>query len=705
MDEHRQKVVLRRFYISFALVELVLYFLLMVFVLPWWHASNHPVVVTLGAGSAQSIQLAYAADEDPLPLVPIGEPEGYQWKWGTELPPRPSYELSLVFPEGTSGDIVLKDLKVTCLAKDRAVYPMEISALENIEDQRIRINKISSGYRIQAEPGGAVPIVVNIPAVTPFEWMVIWFKATFGFLAVAFILFLSLVTFVRFPDGVQAYRKKTPTPEVLVFLVCAILGAVIHLHLVRHAIPAFTPGESEPFVIQAIGTKADGSTLASQGIRPGYPAFLAQVASWTSWDLSNHTISQAVLFSFSLTMLGFALVRLIQGFLLGPVVFLAMLSPPVIYASRHIGLESVAASGWMLSMAAFLLYWQRDGWLRWLGICLFSIFALWTASVTPAGLMLYMLPLGLISGTLWWTIKVRGSGFWEMSVLWRAGSQAVIPFVVLLAGSITFSGREANDPSICSLPAPSVAAPFASGMFEVRAVVDTEAYRAIISERAANDYSFDGPAMNRFPGVAQASMDELPFRAKLVAWGRLTGWGLFLPDVKTYGQESLITDYRVWTKFRTDVQAQKIRTALVEVMRTTGTAVHVMEKTSNRQLVAYNQTVIPVYNWFYRVLLLLAIAGWMIGLFDRKYLAAVLVFPFLLKVLLHILTMDVTSESIQVLDACLWLGALAGILCVNPKAMQKATDESDRRCMPPIRPKKLMTRYKDVPGTRGLPTE
>ncbi|MEX0332234.1 MAG: hypothetical protein AB3N64_12505 [Puniceicoccaceae bacterium] len=705
MDEIRQKVVLRRFYISFAVVELVLYLLLMAFVLPWWHASNHPVVLSLGAGSAQNVQLAYAVDEEPLPLVPLGDPEGYQWKWGTELPPRPSYELALVFPDGTVGDVVLKDLNVTCLTEGAETYSMDLSLLDELDETGVRVNKISTGYRVQAEPGGAVPVSVYLPTTSPFEWLAIWFKATFGFVVVGFILFFSLATFVRFPDGVHAYRKKAPFHEVLVFLVCAIIGAVAHLHLVRHAMPAFSPGESEGYLLQAIGTSSDGSDLPSQGHRPGYPTFLAQVGEWTSWDLTNHTIVQAIFFCLALLILGLSLVRLIQGYFLGPIVLLAMVSPPVIFASRHIGVESVAASCWMLSMAAFLLYWQRDGFLRWLGIILFSLFAFWTAAITPTGLMLYMLPIGLVSGTVWWTVKVRGSEFWGMSVLWRAASQAVIPFVVLFGGSLYLSSLEADNPAVCSLPGPSAVAPFTSGMFEVRALVGSPAYGKIINERASNDYSFDGPAMKEFSGLAEASMDELPLRAKLVAWGRLTGWGLFLPDVNTYGQEPLNSDYRVWTRFRTERQAQEVRTELVKIMRATGTVVQVMEKRSNKQLVTYNQTIVPVYKWFYRVLLFAALVGWMIGLSERKYLAAVLVFPFLLKVLMHILTMDVTSESVQVLDACLWLGALAGLLCLNPKAQQKATDESDRRCMPPIRPKKLMTRHKDVPGTQGLPTD
>jgi hypothetical protein len=46
----------------------------------------------------------------------------------------------------------------------------------------------------------------------------------------------------------------------------------------------------------------------------------------------------------------------------------------------------------------------------------------------------------------------------------------------------------------------------------------------------------------------------------------------------------------------------------------------------------------------------------------------------------------------------LWLGALAGLLCINPRAMQKPTDETDRRTMQPIRPKRLFTRQETIPG-------
>jgi hypothetical protein len=705
MDENRHKVVLRRFYLTFFSLAMVVYLLLMGFVLPWWHASNHPVQVTLGAGTAEKIELAYSPNEDPLPLVPIGEPEGYQWFWGTELPPRPGYDLALVFPEGTTGEVVLKDIKVIRLTNGKETFSLGEGGLTDPADGLVHVRKTSSGFRIRADAGGSLQLAFNIPPVSPFSWLVVWFKSTVGFLIVAVVLFFTLATFIRFPDSVQAFRKRTPSYEVLILLACAIAGALVHLHLVRHAIPSFSPGESENFILQAIGVKADGSSLASPGLRPGYPAFLEQVASWTDWDLSNHTLVQAILFSLAAILLGLSCVRLIQGYILGPFVFLAFISPPALWASRHIGPESILSSAWIAALASFIFFWQRDGLLRWPAIVIFSGFAFLATAVSPAGLVLYFLPAALLVGTLWWTISVRGTEFWGMPILWKSVSQSLVPFVVLIIGSVTFSGNEAGSPSILSIPSPSQSAPYSSGMFEVGALVGQQAYLDFINDRSANGFTFDGPVMKRYPDMAGASYKALPLRAKLVAWGRLTGWGMFLPDVTTYGQQPLIKDYQLRTKFRNEAEAESIRNSVSLVMRQTGIVVHVMEKWSNRQIVAYNQSVLPVYKWFYRVLLLSALAGWMIGLAERKYLAAILVLPFLLKVITHILTFNVNSESIQSLDMCLWLGALAGLLCVNPKAMQKPTDESDRRCMPPIRPKRLMTRHKDVPGTSGLPVD
>ena len=133
-----------------------------------------------------------------------------------------------------------------------------------------------------------------------------------------------------------------------------------------------------------------------------------------------------------------------------------------------------------------------------------------------------------------------------------------------------------------------------------------------------------------------------------------------------------------------------------DVMRVTRQPVHVMEKRSDPWLVSYNNTFVSIYSWFYRVLLFVALGAWLIALSERKYLGAILVVPYMANLLAHVMCFDLTNYRLQSLDAFLWVAALAGLVAVNPKAMQKPTDESDRRCMAPIRPKRLLTRFTKV---------
>jgi hypothetical protein len=252
--------------------------------------------------------------------------------------------------------------------------------------------------------------------------------------------------------------------------------------------------------------------------------------------------------------------------------------------------------------------------------------------------------------------------------------------------------------NLYSSPERKASAPFTTGMFEVSSLGTGELYEAVIRERAVNGYQFDGPAMSAFPGLADKSAEALPARAMVMAWGRLSIWGLFLPNIETYSGHPLLSDFALGTRFKSPKQATAVQESLTRLMRDTGQLVHVQERRSNRQIYAYNKTVGEIYRWLYRVLLMGGLVGWMIGLADRKSLATVLVLPYLINILYHVLFMDIGSHWIQSLDAFLWLGALSGLLCINPKALQKPTDETDRRTMQPIRPKRLFTRQRVIPG-------
>jgi hypothetical protein len=283
-----------------------------------------------------------------------------------------------------------------------------------------------------------------------------------------------------------------------------------------------------------------------------------------------------------------------------------------------------------------------------------------------------------------------------MSLLWKTSAQCLLPVIVLAVVSVWLIWLFPGTPRIHSIPTGEPSAPFVSGMFDVRSVGDGAAYTTLINERYNNGYRYNGSAMSAYQELPKASRSLLPFQAKLVGWGRLSAWGLFFPDRQTYAVQPLTYDYKVRTGFLNPVQAEKVRTALSRIMQETGEFVQLMEKKHNPNLTWYNNNIVPRYNWFYRVLFLFAIAGWLIGLSERKYLASVLMIPFLLNIVLHVYMLNVSSEQVQSFDIFLWMAAICGLVAGGRKSLQKATDEGDRRCMAPIRPKRLLTRYEGI---------
>lgn len=699
MGESRQRIYLRRFHVAYGIGALIVYALLIGFAFNWWHASNHPVKVTIGAGSAQKMELQFAEGESPLKLVPLGEVEGYHWEWGTELPPRADYDLALVFPDGAIGEVVLKGLEVTRLAPEKKKSLMHNESLADSEDGRVRIKRTLEGTQISADPGGVLPIDVRFPELTPYQWLVSFFHATVGYIIVALTIMLMIVTLLRFPDNLVAFRKRAPAAELFLVAIFVGLGAWLHIQLVRHSMPDFEAGSSEHDIILALEFDKGIEHVNQSGqlpARPGYAYFLSHTLSPDDKNLASVTLIQAILFSASMLVLGLSVTRLVQGFLVGPVIMVAMLSPPVVWASRHIGEESLMVSFWALSLAIFIWMWKRSQPTRWVGFFLFGIIVSYAGTVSVMGLLLMSLPLSLLIGTLWWCISIRGIAFFKLPLLWRTLAQCLVPVTIIGATTVTQFWMLPGVAPMTTIPMSATSAPFVSGMFDVRSVGDGPAYTNLINERFSNGYRYDGPAMSAYQELPSASRDLLPLRAKLVGWGRLSAWALFFPDTTTYSLDSLVPDYKARMTFRSSLQADNVRRAISQIMRTTEEHVQLLERRHNKWVALYNNMIVPKYRIFYRVLFLLAIAGWLVGLAERKYLSSVFMIPFLLNIVLHVYMLHVTGGEVQCFDSFLWLSALCGLVAADRKSLQKHTDETDRRFMDITRPRRLMTRFEGM---------
>lgn len=625
----------------------------MVFVFPWWNVSSHPVSLTIGMDPEHVVELAYTAGES-VRLRPSGDVDGYHWRWEAELPPRRKYELALVFTKGSDDEVLFRSIEVKGFRYGSESVALPAGSLGATEAPGLRVRQTGEGARILARAGARLALPVEFPSARPYHWVVNWTKATFSYLLVALILLWGLTSILRFPHGLQAFRRRPPPSEVALVVLTVILGALAHLHLVRHSIPVFSPGISDPYVVEAImeaGQAKSGNPMAAADIAPAYPFFLSKLAPAADWSMSRVTLAQGILFSVSVLLLSLSLVRLVQGYYLAPVLLLVLLSPPAVWASRHIGPESLLAVTCLLSMAAFFFAMQREGILRWLGFILIAFFLSVAVCTASGGWLALIPPIGLLTGTLWWGFSVRGFEFWKLPVVWTTAAQVALVVLSAALSVMQFGNKPGRD---APLDDPSAAA------------------------------TVDQP------------VEALPVQARLAYRGRLSGIALFLPDTDFRGTP-VRTDYRVHFGFPSSRQAESVRRSLSEIMRLSGQAVHVMEKRSDRRIVTYNQSLVSIYSWFYRILFFAALAGWLLGLSERKYLAAILILPYLGNILLRVALLDVGSHHIQVLDSLLWLSALAGLLCLSPKAMQKATDEGDRRTMAPIRPKRLLTRFRHVP--------
>jgi hypothetical protein len=731
MATPRALQILKQFYISYAVGAGALYLILMAFVFPWWHASNHPVILTLGAPKAAEMNLAFKEDGESVPIAPLGEVEPYHWYWATELPARPHYELALQFPKGTGGEWVLSEIKLITLSPQRTEVSVDLMTLLDNQPDGIQIRRLENGWGIIAEAGTRLALPNPLPPPSIGQWTASWFSATIGYILVVGIALLMLGTALRFPDGIRACKHYIHPLETGCLILCLLAGAWVHLYLVGNSMPDYWPADSTSYAMKAVSLVTEfsydtGTHEYELNRMPGFPVFMAVIFKLFGWDLKAVAMAQAALFSISIVCLSLSVRKLLHGWLIGPVALAALISPAAIWASRQIATESTFASAWILSIAAFLYLWQRSGAKRLVGWVLFGLATTAAVAIRPNGILLFCLPGFMVTGTIWWAWSFRGKTFWKMPFLWQTIGHVAIPSIMVVVFLGAWSVRNQISRGY---PKPTdlteivwANAPFFAGIFDIRAAKNDEELTWFVNERQNSGYWFHGWSLrkyrfreitNQYQNIEDSSILELeqelaefnrvsdkliPLRAKLVGWGRVANWGLFFPRINAHTTDPLNQNYKVLSKFPNENRAEHVRKNLKWATRTVDKEIKIEEAISNIWVVRYNATLVPLYPLVYRFLFLAALFGWLVAMSERKYLAAAFITPYLLNIFLNVYFMYIIGRYVQVLDASLWMAALAGLACISPKALQEPTTETDRRCIPPIRPKRLLTRFATEPG-------
>lgn len=725
-----QRDALKRFYTTYGIAAILVYGFLMLAAFPWWHTANRPVALTFGVDDDTRIRLVYSENEEGLILTPTGELTPFHWNWATELPPRRSYSLALEFPNGTNGEAILKDVAILDLHDRDADISLDLTGLEEAPQTDIRIRKLGDGWGILARPGGRIELPGKFPDYLFPDWFRHWIGATWGYLLFAGMGILLLATALRFPHTIAPRKRLVPLYETAALIAGALAGAAVHLHLLKHALPGYTAGNSTAYLMEAL-VGAPGSSLPAEALQffayPSlfYPLFLRFGLEFLNGDINKLILVQGVFYSISVFLLALSFRRLVHGTLLGIAVFLILISPAAVWASRHIDQLSLSASFSCLALGAFMYLWQRAGALRLAGWVLFGLAVTGAVCTHVSGLVLLALPGFLFIGGLWWSYSNRGGRFWKIPVFWHTSGQVAIP-VVMVLGTLTAMNLAIRDHSsfgcrngLAGMHRAN--APFSSGFLDITALGGEDQYRGLVRARDEHAYSFNAwslrqelwssidEAVKLRPLECIAALDQgieefnestrsqLPFTVRLAVMGRISLWALTMPERPAYSLEPIIPSYMVPHSFRDMNTESVVRRELSLVASGTDLPLRLTKARSDQWVYLYNRSLVVLYPWVYRILLIAGLVGWFFAVSERKYAAAACIGLFPLLVVYHMIQMHILGAELQALEAILWMGTFAGLTAVMKNTLQMETAEDDRRCLPPVKPKRLLTRHTHKP--------
>lgn len=596
----------------------------MVFVFPWWQAYNHTAILVVSGKVDSAIQLGYADAEASVPFRLVADNGGFFLAYRAELPPRRTYDLELVFPEGSGGHFAIHDITLARNWPSNRSIHYEMQSLGGRVEPGLEALPTLEGVRILAEPGATLSLPFTVPGLTPLQWLIEGVKATVGYLALSSIILVLLATLIRFPDRLTASRREPRLIEVILIMAAGLIGGAIHLHLVHHSVPVFHPEQSFP----------------DPG--PGYGWIFSRMFEILAWDLNAWTLVQGAVFCFSVLAAALAMSPFLKGYALAIAVGLALVSPAAVWASRHVGPESLQASSWLLSIGAFIWMWQSQGWRRILLTILSGVLMAYAALLTASGLIMLVSPLALATGALAWSWSVRKWQCFKVRVLWRTVGQFGLV-------------------ALCVLP-------------------------------AASWISFP-------KGVLQTDHSVVELQNDLAERGRLAVWAVWMPDVQLPDGQHLLRSFEVLPAYDSPEAAAEAVDALRELSVWTGRDITLKERQSDVAIFIYNELMAIFYPWIYRLLFVVAVLVWLAAYRKRKFLCGVLILPFLINVVLAVLHGDLSSTAVQTLDAFLWFSSAIGLAALFPDSLQQAPSLDDRRCSVLHRPKRLFSPYR-VPNKK-----
>lgn len=365
---------------------------------PWFGAVQTNVRLYLTAPSQTDIEICWYLEQTScLPLVPVLESStlvGQAEVWIAELPPRPQYNLSVVFPNGAT-NVTFQDLRLGIRQDTSFVYIHSETTDEfTLVDAQLASPPLTPGLIIN--PGGELRLETTIEPLPVYSvlgayWVTIWVLLSgAGILALALLLLLARPN--NYADHLpHLYQPQSTAP----WLILSVAGtSTLILLLIVGSTTILPGGDAIEYLIGAISF-IDNGFYYSGNIRrfPGYPLFLSFVIYNFGYSLRAIVILQGLLIGTGILALILSLRH--QSF---PGVFafvagIAILSPVQVYHSRIINTESVYTAFCLLTLACFFYHLKARGYWSYVWLLLYAIFMVTAVLIRPNGIVLAVAPL------------------------------------------------------------------------------------------------------------------------------------------------------------------------------------------------------------------------------------------------------------------------------------------------------------------------
>jgi Dolichyl-phosphate-mannose-protein mannosyltransferase len=601
---------------------------------PWLRAAPVPVQLHFAAPANTRIRISWDSNSQAtLPLVPAQiDTDGAAKLWLAELPPLPSYQVSFVFdpPPIVSTPCIVDLIDVRNLAA-----PIFHQAFSLSTPTVTRLN---------------IPNVI-IPHGTPtfFTILILWIcllTATIGLVAILIPLFARPADLLP-PANIPAHWRAP--------LIAFAIATAIRL-LILPGSQVILRADSTLYLAKANALAQHNTTdLGGNEFEldrlPGYPFILATIFRTLGNHLTTVALIQTILFSLAVLAFAYSLRNWIHPALAAIAIFVAILSPPQIWAARAILTESTFATFSLLALAAFFCHISATPARSKLWLAIYGLLVTIAIFIRPNGIALFAssLPACLM-------LLRRGT----FRTLAPYAVSLAIAVVCLFAWSyrnlIRYGYFTPSDMTGVTL----ICGQIAAGSFDVDSLAGSPLYEPYLQNKFSDHYLYPGfnlrheqfiqhignsskvdrsifPALDRsLLKLAARSKRLSPWQLNCVALLRSAWWAVAWPDVPTYSGGHVRVDY---------FSPQETIAAL------------------------FSQFYFDVW---YELLSALAFLSAVFILWRGHAILAAPIFIFLANILLNVFLLNVVSRYIQIMDGLLYFQVALGItLFLNRNAAPK----------------------------------